>query len=138
MSTPMRRKLALEAGKVKLSGNYAQDYERQPKIRALLSAMHRDKHWFVRRCEHAELTGNSPLLSVIEVAIEGGLEDIRLSSDPAVDYEHNPKLRRAAQLAGFKTASSFGNWAKASLARGANPLHHLETKIEDFGLVNNA
>ncbi|MCR9217310.1 MAG: hypothetical protein NXI14_08930 [bacterium] len=135
MPTAKQKQLARKACGVKLTGNFAYDYEREPRIRAMLSEMGRDKHWFIRRCENAELSGRHALLSVVEVALKGGLDDIRLSSDPAVDYEFNPKLKRAAQLAGFKNARSFGLFAKATLARGRNPLHYLETKIEDFGLL---
>ena len=131
MPTANTRKLACKAAGVQLTGNFAYDYAREPQIRAMLSAMGRSKEWFLKRCENAELSGRHALLSVLEVAIDGGLDEmVTLSSDPAFDYENNPKLRRAAQLAGFETASSFAMFARASLDRGSNPLHYLETKID--------
>ncbi len=131
MPTMMSKKLGRKACGVKLTGNFKHDLAREPRLRAMLSEMGRSEHWFLRRCENAERDGRHALLSVVEVAIDGGLDElVTLSSDPAFDYENNPKLRRAAQLAGFKTASSFGNFAKALLARDANPLHYLETRID--------
>lgn len=131
MPTKETVKLARRACGVKLTGYFKHDLAREPRLRAMLSSMGRSEEWFLRRCENAELSGRHALLSVLEVAIDGGLDElVTLSSDPQFDYENNPKLRRAAQLAGFKTATAFGNFAKAALARGANPLHHIETKID--------